>query len=282
MEAQDLERQCMEAMKSLQDVCEQLKTTLTTINEQLAVEDVVATPIDVTPVEGAPAETPAPKENVPAEAAPKDEVVTQLGERVEEMRKANEMILGLLESQNLELDEMKKNQAERIQQLEDKNDEKQERLEKIIQTVQEDRYRKDKLKLIKRCVFQADLIRKLLKCDYPEVSKDMSPEEREAFLLKQMESVVTGMESMLLDEGVEVVHFAKEGEKVQSEFQEVVGTRPTDDPEKDGTVAESINPGYVWTLPYILKAKLNESGDEIKHYRFLMQSEQVVAYKIKN
>ena len=115
--------------------------------------------------------------------------------------------------------------------------------------------------------------------EYPDITKEMSAEEKEEFLLKQLKSIVVGFDSMLADEGAVVTNFAAVGEKMNNEYQEAVGVRETDDESKNGTVAEIVSPGYVWTLPYILKAKLNESGEEIKRYKFLMQTEKIIAYK---
>ena len=152
-----------------------------------------------------------------------------------------------------------------------------ERLEKIIQNVQEDRNRKDKSRLITRCIYQAGIIRKTI-LDYPLLRDTI--EDKEAFLLDQLNRIADGIDNSLTAEGIEVCHFADVGQKVNPEFQEVVGTIPTDDETLNNTVAQIINPGYVWTLPYILKAKITDSGEEIKTYRFLMQAEQIMAYKL--
>ena len=183
-----------------------------------------------------------------------------------------------MDAQKQELETLRQNQEETVRSLEEDNSNKQDRLENIIQTVQEDRYRKDKLKLINRCIFQSEMLRKTI-YEYPDITKEMTLEQKEEFLLKQLNSVVIGFDSMLADEGAVVTHFAAVGEKMNNEFQEAVGARETDDEAKNGTVAEVVSPGYVWTLPYILKAKVNESGEEIKRYKFLMQTEKIIAYK---
>ncbi len=155
-------------------------------------------------------------------------------------------------------------------------DDKQEKLQTITQNVQEDRYRKDKIKLINRCIMQLDIIRKTL-FDFNHGAEAI--ENKEAFLYRQLQEIVTGMEATLSYEGVETKNFTAIGEKVDTQNQEVVEVVATDDKQKDGTVASSINPGYVWTLPYIIKGRKTDNNEEILNYRFLLQSEQVAAYK---
>ncbi len=56
----------------------------------------------------------------------------------------------------------------------------------------------------------------------------------------------------------------------------------TDDPQMAGKVAGSESPAYVWTLPYILKARVDGDGNEINSYRFLLEREKVIIYKNQN
>ena len=281
-ELHELEGQYETAKSALRQVYEQLKKMFAAFGEEFK-----ATPVEAEVVEPVkPAETPAPAdapkpadEAKPAEPQPANcPDLSALQAKLDKLAETDAAILSLLESHDLTLKELQENQASKIKAVEEQNDEKQERLEHIIQTVQEDRYRKDKLKLIKRSIFQADMIRKTI-YEYPEITKEMDAAAKEAFLLKQLESIVVGIESMLADEGAVVTRFSPVGEKVDTEHQEVVGVKETTEEAKNGTVAESVSPGYVWTLPYILKAKLNESGEEVKSYKFLMQTEQVIAYK---
>lgn len=165
------------------------------------------------------------------------------------------------------------------EELQVKLDNKQERLESIVQKIQEDRYKKDKMKLINRCIYQMDLIRKTL-YDFESDHKGMSEKEAISFLQKQLEEVVKGMEATLAQEMVERIPCAKEGSNINLELQETIDTIFTDDPMLDGKVYRSINPGYIWMLPYILKAKITDDGSEIKNYRFLIRAEQVITYKL--
>ena len=275
MDLQELERQYEAAKKALQEVGKQIADLFAAAGEQpqaAPVEDVEAEEVK-------PAETPQPVEEKLAEPKPAScPDIEALNAKLDILVQANEKLQGTLDAQKQELEVLRQNQEEKIKAVEEESDAKQTKLENIIQTVQEDRYRKDKLKLINRCIFQAEMIRKTV-FEYPDITKEMSAEEKEEFLLKQLKSIVVGFDSMLADEGAVVTNFAAVGEKMNNEYQEAVGVRETDDESKNGTVAEIVSPGYVWTLPYILKAKLNESGEEIKRYKFLMQTEKIIAYK---
>lgn len=162
--------------------------------------------------------------------------------------------------------------------LRNRLDEKQERFEQIVQASQEDRYRKDKVKLINKYIYHMDLIRKTL-YDFDNGVIDTPSENEGQFWRSQIEALVKGMEATLLQEMVEVVVFGKIGDPVNPDYQETLDLVATDNPELDGRICASINPGYVWTLPYILKAKVTDNGDEIKHYRFLLRPEQIAVYK---
>lgn len=162
--------------------------------------------------------------------------------------------------------------------LSNKLDEMQMRMGQIIQTCQEDRYRKDKIKLINKYIYQIDLIRKTL-YDFHLDRHNMQDGDAIAYLENQLSEVANGLDATLLQEMVERKSFGGNGNPVNLEMQEVVGTFNTEDASLDGKIYQSINPGYVWTLPYILKAKINENGDEIKNYKFLLRSEQVIVYK---
>ena len=280
MDLRELERQYEAAKRALQEVGKQIADLFIAAGEPLETES--EEPVPDEPVQPEkPAEPVQPAK--PAEPQPAPQPVSfpdveKLIAKLDTLVQANEKLQASLDAQKQELETLRQNQEETVKSLEEDNSNKQDRLENIIQTVQEDRYRKDKLKLINRCIFQSEMLRKTI-YEYPEITKEMNAEEKEAFLLKQLNSIVIGFDSMLADEGAVLTHFAAVGEKMDKEFQEAVGARETDDESKNGTVAEIVSPGYVWTLPYILKAKVNESGEEIKRYKFLMQTEKIIAYK---
>lgn len=158
-------------------------------------------------------------------------------------------------------------------------DQKQEHLEQITQTCQEDRYKKDKIKLVNKYIYQMDLIRKVL-YDFNSLRTMQSDEESVAFLENQLKSIVVSMEATLAQEMVEPIQYGEDGGTVNPELQETIDVVATNNPELDGKIYSSINPGYVWTLPYILKAKITDNGDEIKSYRFLVRPEQIIVYRL--
>ncbi|MBQ7631206.1 MAG: hypothetical protein IJS82_00385 [Paludibacteraceae bacterium] len=274
MDLQELEKQYEAAKKALQEVGKQIADLFLAAGEKFETEAEEGKPAQ-------PAEPVQPEKTAAPQPAPQPVAFPDLEKllaKLDTLLQANEKLQATVDAQKQDLETLRKNQEETVKSLEEENDSKQDRLENIIQTVQEDRYRKDKLKLINRCIFQSEMLRKTI-YEYPDITKDMTLEEKEAFLLKQLNSVVIGYDSMLADEGAVVTHFAAVGEKMDKENQEAVGARETGDEALNGTVAEVISPGYVWTLPYILKAKVNESGEEIKRYKFLMQTEKIIAYK---
>ena len=276
MDLQELERQYEAAKKALQEVGKQIADLFIAAGEPLETES--EEPVPDEPVQPEKPAEPAEPEKTAEPQPVSFPDVEKLIAKLDTLVQANEKLQASLDAQKQELETLRQNQEETVRSLEEDNSNKQDRLENIIQTVQEDRYRKDKLKLINRCIFQSEMLRKTI-YEYPDITKEMTLEQKEEFLLKQLNSVVIGFDSMLADEGAVVTHFAAVGEKMNNEFQEAVGARETDDEAKNGTVAEVVSPGYVWTLPYILKAKVNESGEEIKRYKFLMQTEKIIAYK---
>ena len=276
MDLQELERQYEAAKKALQEVGKQIADLFIAAGEPLETES--EEPVPDEPVQPEKPAEPAEPEKTAEPQPVSFPDVEKLIAKLDTLVQANEKLQASLDAQKQELETLRQNQEETVRSLEEDNSNKQDRLENIIQTVQEDRYRKDKLKLINRCIFQSEMLRKTI-YEYPDITKEMTLEQKEEFLLKQLNSVVIGFDSMLADEGAVVTHFAAVGEKMNNEFQEAVGARETDDEAKNGTVAEVVSPGYVCTLPYILKAKVNESGEEIKRYKFLMQTEKIIAYK---
>jgi hypothetical protein len=164
--------------------------------------------------------------------------------------------------------------------LQDLVDKKQERLEQISQNCQEDRYRKDKSRLIDRYIYLMDIIRQTL-YDYDYNRERILPAgaDAEAFLKQQLEAVIVAMNATLDSEKVIMLPSASEGTAVNPDLQEIIDVVSTDKPDMDGKVFRSVNPGYAWTLPYILRAKTTDTGQEIKNYRFLIRAEQVIVYK---
>lgn len=167
--------------------------------------------------------------------------------------------------------------AEQAGRLEQLLDEKQQRLEEVLQAVQEDRARKDKIKLVNRCIRLSDLVRKTLD-DFAEEHREAALSETEEFLQKQLQAVVTGLEEALKAEGIRVVQTGVDGGDFDAELHKSIDVQPTDKPEWNGKVCRSISPAFIWTLPYILRSgKAGE--DRVTSYRFLLREEQVVTYR---
>lgn len=205
-----------------------------------------------------------------------DMISSNQGDKIAQIEKMVVQLKDSISGEHMQLLDRMHDYQMQLDIMQNELDDKQEKLQTITQNVQEDRYRKDKIKLINRCIMQLDIIRKTL-YDYDHGRESI--ENKEEFLYRQLQEIVTGMEATLSYEGVETKTFAAAGEKVDTQNQEVVEAVATDDVEKDGAVAVSINPGYVWTLPYIIKCRKTDNNEEILNYRFLLQSEQVAAYR---
>ncbi|MBO7585695.1 MAG: hypothetical protein J6T13_00745 [Bacteroidales bacterium] len=197
----------------------------------------------------------------------------------QESEKIENLIRQKAEEFDLKLQEMileRKALAEKLAHSE-------ERFYQLTQSVQEDRYRKDKSRLLGACIDEANLIRSSLydfrkRRDNGELKKNAEEE-----LEEMLEKIVDHFDKRILRiERVEVLPKAEPGSGFREDIQDVVDYQPTDDPQMVGKVACSESPAYVWTLPYILKAKVDGDGNEINSYRFLLEREKVIIYKNQN
>ena len=153
--------------------------------------------------------------------------------------------------------------------------------ERLLQNVQEDRYRKDKSKLINKLISYVDLMRRVL-YDYDAKREGMDPMTEDAiFFRQQIESLILSMDDALKHEMVNTLPMASPGDDVDEERMEVIDTVETDDPALDGKIFRSVSACYTWSLPYILKARINETGDEVRTYNFVLHPEEVITYKLK-
>ncbi|MBR4155817.1 MAG: hypothetical protein IKU01_03815 [Bacteroidales bacterium] len=198
---------------------------------------------------------------------------TQLTEELSKLQKSIKSINNSIIEENARLSKDNEN-------LQSKLDSKQERLEEIMSKCQEDRYRKDKSKLINRIIYQSDLLRHIIYETETQKEKDL--QKLADFLLQQLVEINKYMETTLIEEGLECIQEGKDGATLNLDYQEVIRTVPTDNPELAGKIHRSINPGYVWKLPYILKAKINDDGSIVSNYRYLIRPEQVITYKLNN
>lgn len=164
--------------------------------------------------------------------------------------------------------------------LSNKLEEKASRLEELTTRVQEDRYRKDKVKILRRNINLRNLISHVVE-DYREEKPQKDGYETPAanFLEQQLEEIIKAIDADLQQEMLTPLVNGVEGSDFDAEYQEIVERQPTERPELDGKVYRSVSPGYVWTLPYIFKPRINETGEEIHTYKFLLRSEDVITYK---
>lgn len=157
---------------------------------------------------------------------------------------------------------------------------KEERYEQLVSRVQEDRYRKDKVKILSRMIRMRSNITDMLGF-YESEAMEGKDSDAAAYLLKQIKALIDGLDADLRQEMVIKMENGKPGSDLDEEHQEAVGTEPTDQPELAGKVCRSVSPGFYWTLPYIFKPRVNETGEEVMSYKFVINYEQVITYQYK-
>lgn len=164
--------------------------------------------------------------------------------------------------------------------LSNKLEEKNARYQELTDKIQEDRYRKDKVKILRRNINMRNLVSSVLDEYRNESPRTVGFDTPAAiFLEQQLEKIIEKLDADLRQEMLVPLVNGLEGSDFDAEHQEIVERQPTDRPELDGKVYRSVAPGYVWTLPYIFKPRVNENGEEIHTYRFLLRSEDVITYK---
>lgn len=200
-----------------------------------------------------------------------------------EAKQESEKIETLIRQKAEELDRRLQELTSERQALAEKLARSEERFYQLTQTVQEDRYRKDKSRLLSACIDEANLIRSSLYDFRKRRDNGALKKSAELELEEMLGKIVDHIDKRILRiERVEVLPQAEHGSDFQEDTQEIVGSVQTDDPQMAGKVARSESPAYVWTLPYILKAKVDGDGNEINNYRFLLEREKVIIYKHQN
>ena len=159
-------------------------------------------------------------------------------------------------------------------------DEKVIRYDDLVSRIQEDRYRKDKVKILRRNINLRNLVSSVLE-DYRDDDPQLEGHDAPAavFLEQQLEKIIEKIDADLRQEMLVPLVNGLEGTDFDAEHQEIVDRKLTDKQELDGKVYKSVAPGYVWTLPYIFKPRVNETGEEVHTYKFLLRSEDVITYK---
>lgn len=143
-----------------------------------------------------------------------------------------------------------------------------------VQSFQEDLFRKSTTPYLKQFIALGDMMRKLV----AETTENEKPSN--TYLHEQIQKLIESIDYILRDFSVEVYKHIPEEVQFNPQNQEVVAYCPTDNSELDRKVRRTINPGYIWTLPYILKAKANGEQLPLKEYSAIFRREQVECYKL--
>ncbi|WP_419549370.1 hypothetical protein, partial [Paraprevotella clara] len=154
----------------------------------------------------------------------------------------------------------------------DKVEDKLMRKEADLQGFQEDSRLKATAPFLKQFIHLGDMMRKVV---------DENPagaEASAAYLLKQFKQLTDSIDFILRDFSVDVFR-RNEGDMRFDPHTQQAFDYPTDNPALDKKVRRTINPGYVWTLPYVLKAKANGEEHPLKEYRMIFRREQVECFK---
>lgn len=154
----------------------------------------------------------------------------------------------------------------------DKVEEKLKRKEADLQGFQEDSRLKATAPFLKQFIHLGDMMRKVMDENPAE------PEASAAYLLEQIRQLTDSVDFILRDFSVDVFRHDEGDTRFDPHTQQAFGY-PTDDPTLDKKIRRTINPGYVWTLPYILKAKANGEEHPLKEYRIIFRREQVECFK---
>lgn len=154
----------------------------------------------------------------------------------------------------------------------DKVEDKLMRKEADLQGFQEDSYLKATAPFLKQFIHLGDMMRKVVE-ENPTDTETSAP-----YLLKQFEQLIDSIDFILRDFSVEVFRHDEEDTRFDPHTQQSFDYL-TDDITLDKKIRRTINPGYIWTLPYILRAKANGEAHPLKEYRMIFRCEQVECYK---
>jgi len=145
----------------------------------------------------------------------------------------------------------------------------------VIQSYQEDVYRKITAPLIKQFISLADMMNAVLS------SEEAQNADVEYWKL-QFEKTIHSTQYILNDFSVNTYTESVEGSTFDPNRQEVASTYETTDESLDKKIHSSVCPGYTWTLPYILRPKANGEKHLQTSYEFIIRKEQVKTYKYIN
>lgn len=164
------------------------------------------------------------------------------------------------------------NENHELTRILDKVEDKLMRKEADLQGFQEDSHLKATAPFLKQFIHLGDMMRKVV---------EENPTDTEAsatYLLKQFKQLINSIDFILRDFSVEVFQHDEEDTRFDPHTQQAFDYL-TNDITLDKKIRRTINPGYVWTLPYILRAKANGEAHPLKEYRMIFRREQVECFK---
>lgn len=248
--------------ENLQEQVNTLKEQVNTLKERNKCKETEESAPKPTPTDATPTPTEPITEETPKQESSNEEVMTLLNTINDAI---NEQLASLMDKQ-------------RTMSL--KLDKREEQYEQLMSRVQEDRYRKDKVKTLLSIIRTRSNIIDGLEYYHSE-KMDGTDTQAAEFLVKQLEAVIVGIDANLRQEMIVKIEKGTPGSDFDEDQQEAVGTEITDNPELSGKVCRSVSPGFYWTLPYILKPRVNETGEEVRNYKFIISYEQVITYQYK-
>ena len=154
----------------------------------------------------------------------------------------------------------------------DKVEDKLMRKEADLQSFQEDSRLKATAPYLKQFINLGDMMRKVID------ENPSAAEESASYLLEQFKRLTDSIDFILRDFSVEAFR-RDEADTTFDPHTQQAFEYPTDNAALDKKIRRTINPGYVWTLPYILKAKANGEEHPLKEYRMIFRREQVECFK---
>ena len=160
-----------------------------------------------------------------------------------------------------------------LMSLLDKTENRLQRRDAEVQSFQEDYYRKTITPCVRQFIALSDMMRKVI---------DEAPEETNGqYFEVQFGKIIESIDYILRDFSFTTYQEGTCGMNYNPQKQDVVAYKETDNPELDKKVSRSLNPGYIWTLPYIIKAKANGEPLPLKSYELIFRKEQVETFKFK-
>lgn len=156
-----------------------------------------------------------------------------------------------------------------------KTEDRLQRRDSDLQCFQEDFYRKSITPYIRQFISLGDMMRKIM---YETI--DESTLKNEHYWHEQFGKIIESINYILRDFSFTTYQEGKEGDNYLPQKQEVISYKETQNAELDKKISRSLNPGYVWTLPYIIKAKANGTQQPLKEYELIFRKEQVETYKL--